>query len=291
MKYPHHDENWLRKREEGGLTIDEMMDEAGVTKKERFRDWLDKYNVCPSDCICCPNCDSIVQSAGRHWNQGGCGFPEINEEKWELLKGLVMGDGCVHHTENSTNPHFTWHSISYEHMSWFHEKMGWLSTGEPVLFESGKSREQAKGSQKTGFNPNAQAENYSDQYTWYSVSHPDFQEFLRKFYPHGEKKMPEDLILSPNSLKIWYCGDGSLVNEYQPRISSSKYMWESKEHLKRVFGQFPFKISINEEQRSMRNGKWEIDAYYIYCKGSDTSDFFDYIGKAPLGMEYKWPEN
>jgi len=284
MKYPHHDEEWLRERGSEGLTIDEMMDKAGVTKKEKFRVWLDRYGVCPSDCIKCPNCDSIVQSAGRHWNQGGCGFPEIDEEKWELLKGLVMGDGCVHHTENSTNPHFIWQSISYEHMLWFHQKMGWLSTGMPVLFENGKAEAVAQDARRSGFSPNASAENYSDQYTWYSVSHPKFENFIQRFYPNDKKKFPSDLEISPRSLKIWYCGDGTFESgNSNQNIAIS--IWNERDNTEKISQMF-------------KNSGLPTPSVYIdseaNCKAQftkgDSEVLWNYMGQPLPGFEYKWPD-
>lgn len=115
-----------------------------------------------------------------------------------------------------------------------------------------------------------------------------------RWYSDKKKVLPEDLVLSPLTIKHWYIGDGSLeLNRgYKDKtsylqcikLSTQSFSYEEQVRLVDLFCSIGF-IRENLKINSRNNGR--NFALYIYRKSIEH--FFEYIGTSPcLCYEYKF---
>jgi len=155
----------------------------------------------------CNQCAEEFERIANHWNQSNCSHPEITNQQKEIVTGLLMGDGCLP-SRGSRNPKIRASMTSPNYLKYLDRGFGIFGNG--VKMEK-TAKESALENRRSGFRPNAKEENYSDVYLWYSMNHPELQEF-ESWYSSGEKVWPEDIELTPTVLKHWYLGDGHWNN-------------------------------------------------------------------------------
>lgn len=275
IKKKHRDSEWLKEQVDMGKSLSVIREEADVGKNQTITRSLDKFGISMPNEEVCEQCGNTYTKLTTHWARSECSFPEITDKKWEMLKGLLMGDGSLH--LGSTNPCFQWNSINKPFMEWFASEMGEISSSLKFSHDAEQSAENAR---KSGFRPDAEAENYHDIYTWYSIRHPEFEEFENWYYPNG-KEYPEDLILTPEAARIWYCGDGYMSFSEQANrgyicIKCSNEI-EREEFLLGLFEENGFNPTINRDS--------------IQFSVDDTRKLLDWMGEEPPGFEYKWEMN
>jgi hypothetical protein len=236
--------------------------------------------------ILCEQCGNKYKRIGQHWSMGkGCEHSNISQYKKDILTGILMGDGTIGN-KDKTNQYIKAAMISPNYLEYVDNKLGWLSTG--VKFHI-SSEEIAKKDSKRGFNTNAKAENYSDQYVLTTRSHP-FITSLTDWYSTGEKVWPDDIELTPTVLKHWYIGDG-----YYDNNGSNNYisiaMANEIENMDKVFNYFssvglpePYDYFIS----SRKNGS---NRCHVEWTVEGSQKLFQYMGEPLPDFEYKWPEN
>ena len=275
IKKKHRDPEWLQKQVDIGKTLSAIREEAGVGKNQTITRSLDKFDIRMPEEEFCEQCGNYFTKLTTHWARSDCSFPEISDRKWQMLKGLLMGDGSIH--MGSTNPCFQWNSINKPFMEWFAGEMGELSSS---LKFSHDAEQSARNARKSGFRPDAKGVDYHDIYSWYSIRHPAFEEFEDWYYPNG-KEYPVDLELTSEAARIWYCGDGYInygqnsVNGYSCFKCSNESHRE--EFLIRLFEQHGFSPNINGDD--------------IQFSVKETKELLQWMGEAPPGFEYKWEHN
>lgn len=218
----------------------------------------------------CPTCGEEYQRLGRHWY--GCGFPEISDRQYELVKGLLMGDGNIDY--HGKNPSFRMSNSNEEFIHYVSDGLQWLAY-KPFLRHT--AEELAERNKEAGMTVVDGGKHYKDQYFIEGVSHPELTPFS-EWYRSGEKKYPEDLELSPLALKMWYCCDGGITWMNDKSHASVRIMCMNEsdfpEFLESLLGQLGIESTA-------------ADGKIIVMKDSHE-DFFDVMGEAPSGMEYKW---
>jgi len=147
----------------------------------------------------CPECGEKYKQLGQHWT-GSCSAPQLTKQQYDIVVGLLMGDGNLR--RNGKNPHIKIVMISPNYLEYLDEMFGCLGTGIRLTQTAAES---AKRNRDSGFSPNAKEENYSDLYQWRTRSLPELHDF--NWYKTGKKVWPEDIELTPTVLKHLYCGD------------------------------------------------------------------------------------
>lgn len=218
----------------------------------------------------CPNCGCDYTRLGSHWRS--CGYPELSNKKHEILTGILMGDGSVHIRENKT-PAIQIRMTCKPYLDYLDEIFGVYSTGLSLV----ESAEAA--SNRLGGN----MENYSDQYLLRLRASSEFERY-ESWYQSGSKVFPDEIDLTPTVLKHWYVGDGTLggYNGRRPRMRISAPNEEANvEKIRQYF----VRAGLPEPTFSHQENDFEIR-----YGSEDTPLFFDYVGDAPPGFEYKWPD-
>ncbi|KKK81369.1 hypothetical protein LCGC14_2814130, partial [marine sediment metagenome] len=97
--------------------------------------------------------------------------------------------------------------------------------------------------------------------------HPDFKKQRTRWYPQGKKIVPKDVLLSPESVLIWYLGDGS-VKKYSVTLHTNGFTQECVRFLIKRLSLIgiPSKMILHNQQPE------------IFISSSGSKLFFDYIG-------------
>lgn len=225
-----------------------------------------------SERIKCPGCGEKFGNIGTHWNRGACDRPDFSETQEEMISGLLLGDGYVSRQKDK-NPIFRLQMTNKEFLEWIDSEFGVLSTGVRL---QGTAEERAKRDRESGFNKNADPDQYSDMWVLNTRSHDGLSDFAA-WYDTGEKTPPTDIRLTPTQAKMWYVSDGSL--EKRPRgkirvqIASSSYVERGCDVLS-WFDNSPF------------NPK--LQSGYVRFDSDESEEFLSWIGEPVPGFIYKW---
>lgn len=190
-----------------------------------------------------------------------------------MVLGLLLGDGSIPTQPDGTNGVFHVSMVNRQFLEWYDHRMGVFTTGVSL---KKTAEELAENNRKSGFSPNARAENYHDMYTVWSRGHPYFTH-LRKWYESGTKRIPDSLELTPEIAKFWYISDGCLdVNRDRTPRATIRVRTEAdrSEFLLDLFRSHGF------------DPRFQRGEIRFSC--AESPAFLDWMGNPPPGFEYKW---
>ena len=191
-----------------------------------------------------------------------------------------MAEGNIEFPDEG-NPTFKIDNTNREFLEWLDTEFGCLSTGISV---KKSAEESARDIRERGRDAEADASDYSTVYRFRTRTHPDLTRY-RPWYEQGWTQFPDDLSLTPWSLKMWYIGHGNYREERKEiRINCSKQRG-NEDQLRGLFDPIGISPWFEESERG--------DGSNIYVMGfnrGDTERFFEYIGPPVLGVAEDWPE-
>ena len=196
----------------------------------------------------------------------------------------MLGDGGVYTNSDGGNPFLFVNMITPEYLNYLSEMFSYLST-EPKLRKT--AEQSAEETRKASLTGTADKEKHSDVYHWRVSANPELERWL-KWYESGEKVFPENVKLTPTTLKHWYCGDGDFhVESGRARISLSN----ERDNKKKIMDMFE-RAGFEDFTwcRSKSRGDY-ADSVRITFNKEGTKWFFRYIGNPLPGFEYKWPDD
>jgi len=187
----------------------------------------------------------------------------ISQELLDLLVGELLGDGYIGMSSSR--------SAQYGHTSKYEAYLIWLSQtfADLGLKQSGKINEHWREKDNTFV------------YYYTSRSYPELVPLRQRWYPDGEKIVPQDLVLTPIMTRQWFIGDGCLENNKKGRpsigFSTCDFDKASIGRLLARLGDKGFKV--NHRPASNKIG---MSVYSV-------KDFLEYIGPCPIDCySYKW---
>lgn len=206
----------------------------------------------PDDWKFCPDCNIRQGSMGNHWLYTECKPPSLTKLQRNIITGIMMGDGSIN--PGTKAPKVQCEMKSYEYLNYIDRELYPYSTGV----------------KKT-----------EDAWYWSSVCHESMREFDSWYCGIDRNKVfPENIELTPEVLKHWYCCDGGILNYESPNnqfyIASLNEM-ENKEKVGNYF-----------DRAGLPREYW-IDHKIVFSI-EDSKQIFKYIGKPTPGFEYKWPK-
>jgi len=233
----------------------------------------------------CHQCENEYQNIALHWTQSSdCSRPSLTKQQIEISTGLLMGDGWVDN-KDAKNPRISSEMISKNYLEYIDSTFDIFGNGVKMKRTAEESAKQAR---ERNFSPNAKPQNYSDTYTWRSMTHPEFQQ-LADWYSSGEKVWPSNIELTPTVLKHWYCCDGHWENNnthnyVEIAMSNESEYTDKVDQLFRNVG-LP---SPNTYKRTEReDGSVKCSAQFTV---EQSKELWDYMGQPLPDFEYKWPE-
>lgn len=224
----------------------------------------------------CPSCENEYKVLSTHWQRSkDCSEPELSDKQKQIVTGLAMGDGSV--VVPNRNPSLHMKMINEEFLAWLDKELKWLSNGYTL---TQTAEEAAKQNRESGFSENAKADNYNSKYTLRTKCSEQLFKW-REWYSTGQKIFPEDLDMTPLTLKMWYCCDGSKESYNKlPHMSISCY--NEEENFDKVYNYFS-EINVEPVPHSSQR------SFAIRFNQSDSKLLWDYMGEPPNGFEHKWP--
>jgi len=115
----------------------------------------------------------------------------------ELVDGLLLGDGCINRAGALQVPQ------SVRRAGWLRAILrrcvdlkiacGITPACAPKRAAVIKGRQVRSGAHRT----------------FYTHTYKETKEQRLRWYPHGAKRVPQDLAITPLSVALWYCGDGT----------------------------------------------------------------------------------
>lgn len=234
----------------------------------------------------CNQCGNEYQRIGSHWVQNSsCSYKEFTDHQYEIITGILMGDGYVTKGSGNRKPILQVEMISKNYLNYIANEFGVLG-GKVKMKQT--SAEKAKENRESGFSPNAKKENYSDVYRWSSIRHPELYEFY-DWYFSGKKVWPKNIELTSTTLKHWYCGDGHFHNSGTTdhiRIAMSNEAEETKK-VSKMFETAGLPSPSNYATSELKNGSEACTAEFTV---SQSEELWEYMGEPLPDFEYKWPK-
>lgn len=247
-QYPKlKDEDWLAKQLAESPKV-EVADALGCSITTVSK-WAKRAGIGQE----CPDCGELHTHLNYHWGRSDCEHPEISDYRWELLTGVLMGDGCVQKREHNDSPQYCVRMISKDFLEWLSEELGWL--GHDPYWDEEKE--------------------HNDMYRLNVVAHPRFEEFY-SWYDSGRKRFPSGLNLTQTIAKMWYVTDGGLklnergINAAYIACTNEK---DRQEQIIQMFRDVGFDPVFRHEEIHLNK---------------QTGRFLDWIGSPPPGFSYKW---
>lgn len=209
----------------------------------------------------CPSCGkSDMSHIGMHISQTDCEWPELSGDSLDVIRGVLMGDGCIWETGNSAV--FEVQTTNPTYLHYLKTRLpDWLTTNSGVRLTSVR-------------------EGQRDLYKLSSRSLPLFEEMREEWYPDGEKVFPESVTLNETVLRHWYCTDGGLK-------------WSNSNH-----GRYFDGVSLTAMNEIERKDELRERIPYetgpmnsqgtIVISVNDSKKFLSDIGPFVPGFEYKW---
>lgn len=214
------------------------------------------YNISSQDSRLCDSCGSEYVQIQKHWQMSSCTEPTPTDRELEVVRGLVMSDGHIGNRVGTPRL-----DVQMTNPDVLEELRESIPTFKPYFWK--ESKETSSG---------------NDVYRLLTVSHSSLSEFS-DWYDNGDKIYPDNMTPTPEMMKWWYVGDGSMIwNEK----ASNGYVQISccnesnnPEKLSDLFD----KIGLSP---TIYNGG------EIALSVNETKKFLEYIGEPVRGMEYKW---
>jgi hypothetical protein len=232
----------------------------------------------PKEYESCPDCGKPYKQLACHWRYNPEHRPSFTDKQLNIIKGLLMGDGCL--DISSKYPRIKVETINEKYLHELNNIFSLLSSTGGV-YQSMDSVESSMNISNSSFievkNPDC-----SDLYTWKTKTHPDLEKF-KSWYSSGKKIFPETINLDPEVLKHWYVGDGSYT-EYDRFTIVTGNESESKKKINSYF-----------QKKSLPKPKWVTSERYgakishLRWTVDESKELFEYIGEPLPGFEYKWP--
>lgn len=217
----------------------------------------------------CPQCGSKYEGKNGgltlHWRRSStCTYPELSDRQKDIIRGCLLGDGCISSIRDDGNPMFEYECLEKDFVVWLREQFG------EVLFGDVTSRER----------------NGKPVYRVRSRRLPDIEDIYHEFYTEGEKYFPEDLDTSPLVMKLWYVGDGSFHERQGNRKSRIEISAQEQllnhgrtEYIQGLFTDLGFNPTFDSKKKP-KTVRIPLD---------ERQEFFDYIGDPLPGYNNKWP--
>lgn len=240
-----------------------------------------------SESVACPECGDEYKALGQHWSMGSCDPPALTDYQKELLTGLLMGDGCIRDQQNG-NSWLRVAVIEKPFLEWLDDQFGVLTTGVRL---TKTAEESANDVRESGFSPNADANDYHDVWRLNSRNLPELNQWREDWYdPDNGKVFPEDIDLTPATMKMWFVSDWSYnthgSNNYVQCTTSNEAL--NKDKIQSYFDSLTIDPTINVYDADYyTNGK----SLVIRCSVDDTQRLFEYMGDPVSGFKNKWPES
>lgn len=196
----------------------------------------------------------------------------LTDVQLQVLNGALLGDGCLYLHKHNINAQFCYLSKSKQHVEFVGQYFKEYFLGKGIV----DSQRFDKRTNKIYTNSRFRTH-----------TNPIFTEQYNRWYPNGIKHIPNDLMLNPLTVLIWYIGDGAICHSNRSEhIKLATHCFNKKEQEHILLPQLSdFDAKLMKADIS-KDGEQQ---YFIYIPHKKESDFIEYIGECPFNdYLYKW---
>lgn len=217
----------------------------------------------------CTQCGEEKERIGQHFAMSNCDYPTFDKE---IVDGILLGDGDI--PSKNSNHCLRLRNSNKEWLDELSNKI--RESYGPTL--SRTAEELYKMNKESGFSEEPNIENYNDQYSWRTCTSVCMNKHRERWYGTGEKRVPNDLELTPTVLRHWIAGDGNLNWNWESRCFASVRLGRLDER----DDEYLIKKLDNLGFSATRNGN------HIELYGDSGRGLLDWSSPPPNGFEYKW---
>lgn len=140
----------------------------------------------------------------------------LTKNQKDVLIGSLLGDGCVSKSKLNSSFSKTQSKEKKDYVMWHKEVMGEYGSAVDKVY----SEEKLIG--KNGLIiERKKVPKFLSAYRFRTCNHPEFTKLRKEWYPDGIKIIPNDLILNPLRIAVWYFDDGSNCFSHRECIIST----------------------------------------------------------------------
>ncbi len=150
-----------------------------------------------------------------------------------IVIGTILGDGYLRIISGRKNALLEInHSITQrEYVDWKYTMLKSIAGSPPKERISGVNRR---------------------AYRFYSKQLPEFTELFNQFYKNGKKIIPQNIVLNPMSIAVWFMDDGSYCRESDVYLNTQQFSLKDQKMLSNVLTRIGLKTTLNKDKQYYR---------------------------------------
>ncbi|TSC69177.1 MAG: hypothetical protein G01um101466_157 [Parcubacteria group bacterium Gr01-1014_66] len=157
----------------------------------------------------------------------------LTQSQKSLLIGTLLGDGYVRIVPGRRNAflevNHSYHAKAY--VEWKYRMLRDIAGSYPVMRKAKQGR---------------------IAYRFYTKQHPDITKLHEAFYQKGYKIVPDNLILDPLSLAVWYMDDGSRCRSSDVYLNTQQFEKDDQKHLITILEKLGIESRTNKDKQYLR---------------------------------------
>lgn len=157
----------------------------------------------------------------------------LTQSQRSIIIGTVLGDGYLRIISGKKNALLEVnHSLSQkDYVDWKYEML-------QTFCKSGPKSRKGNGTRIA--------------YRFNTRQHPEITELYNSFYTEGKKSIPDDLVLDPLMLAVWFMDDGSLCRESDVYLNTQQFVRHDQECLQAMLETIGVESSLNKDKEYER---------------------------------------
>lgn len=132
--------------------------------------------------------------------------------------------------------------------------------------------------------PKLRAYNTRKAYRFFTRSNKEFTNYYHQFYIDGKKVVPDNLIIDPLSLAVWYIDDGSKCGEDNVYLNTQQFTISDQTKLQSILLEFGIISRLNSDKKyfRIRIQKKSIDKFFSLISSYIIPSFRYKLGYDPV---------
>jgi len=198
-------------------------------------------------------------------------YPPLTDRQREILVGSLLGDGGLHKIySNQPNSYFYKKQCKkYKgYLDWHFQEL--LPFSKPIREQYSKEELVCKD----GLIERFETQEHLSGYVFGTCSHPFFTEMRKEWYPNDKKVVPLNLELTPLTIAMWFCDDGSnCFQNREAKICTQSFTIEEADFLCQLLKQFEIEPNIMIKISSKTGNKQPT----LKCNSTSYDNLIDLI--------------
>ncbi len=157
----------------------------------------------------------------------------LTELQRSIIIGTILGDGYLRIVSGKKNA-----LLEINHAFSQKEYVDWKYMMLKALCKSGPKSRVANGERIA--------------YRFNTRQHPELTTLYQSFYGEGKKSIPDDIVLDPIMLAVWFMDDGSRCRESDVYLNTQQFIQQDQEQLMEMLSNLEIESSLNKDKEYSR---------------------------------------